>query len=222
MIQYEAEIIKLVVCSFCFHDMYEMTKHPRSWYVCKPELQIGTELHVKLIVHNYFGEFYRCDAPEGMTMEGVTNPEYDIPVWNALVVKRRGIEREDTKSEGMEAPVIKAGEDIKFQGLTAEEAQKYSEKLADLARKVEEAEKNTIYGQSKQLKKAWRDFLLKMFPFLPHLTPVMLAHIVLLSCALLAMILCITSEQWWLAVGNGLLVVNSLINLYVERKYHKR
>ena len=80
----------------------------------------------------------------------------------------------------------------------------------------------TIHGQRHELRKAWRDFLLKMFPFLPHLTPVMLAHIVLLSCALGAMILCITSEQWWLAVGNGLLVVNSLINLYVERKYHKR
>lgn len=66
------------------------------------------------------------------------------------------------------------------------------------------------------------DQLVAIFPVLPHLTPVMLAHIVLLSCALGAMILCITSEQWWLAVGNGLLVVNSLINLYVECKYHKR
>lgn len=103
-----------------------------------------------------------------------------------------------------------------------EDTQKSAQLMEELARKVEEEEENTIYGQCKQLREAWYDLLLKMFPFLPHLTPVMLAHIVLLSCALGAMILCITCAQWWLAVGNGLLVVNSLINLYVKRKYHKR
>lgn len=94
MIPYDdAEIIKLQVSSFCFHDMYEMTKYPRSWFKCKPKLQIGTELRVLSIVRNFYGEFYHCDAPDGMTLGEVTNPTYDIPVYNAAVVKWRGKER---------------------------------------------------------------------------------------------------------------------------------
>ena len=129
MIQYEAEIIELSVCSFCFRDMYEMTKYPRSWYVCKPELQRGTELRVLSVVRNFYGKFYHCAAPDGITLEGVTNPEYDIPVYNAVAVKWR--EKEDMMSRFV---------DVKIQGVTAEEAQKSAQKLAELARKVKELE----------------------------------------------------------------------------------
>ena len=84
-----AEIIRLVRCSFCFRDMYEMTKHPRSWYKCKPELQIGTELRVRSITRNFYGTFYCCEVPDGMKIEKGCIPTYDIPVNSAEVIKLR-------------------------------------------------------------------------------------------------------------------------------------
>lgn len=83
------EIIRLVKCSFCFQDMYEMTKHPRSWYKCKPELQIGTELRVRSITRNFYGTFYCCEVPDGMKIEKGCIPTYDIPVNSAEVIKWR-------------------------------------------------------------------------------------------------------------------------------------
>lgn len=79
--------IRLKVVSFCFRDMYEMTKHPRAWFVCKPELQIGTELKVKSITHNFYGTFYTCEVPDGIQIDKRCIPTYDIPVNNAEVIK---------------------------------------------------------------------------------------------------------------------------------------
>ena len=83
----EPKRIRLIVCSFCFQDMYEMTKHPRSWFKCKPELQIGTELRVRSITRNFYGAFYCCDVPEGVEIEKGCIPTYDIPVANAAIIE---------------------------------------------------------------------------------------------------------------------------------------
>lgn len=79
--------IRLTVVSFCFHDMYEITKHPRSWFKCKPELQAGTELRVRSITRNFYGTFYCCDIPEGVELEKGFIPTYDIPLGNAEVIE---------------------------------------------------------------------------------------------------------------------------------------
>lgn len=78
------KVIKLQVVSLCFHDMYEMTKYPRSWYIPKPELPIGTELEVKDVFNNFYGEFYRCAAPNFIDTKRYSNATYDIPVYNAV------------------------------------------------------------------------------------------------------------------------------------------
>lgn len=82
-----AEVIELNVVCFCFHDMYEMTKHPRAWFKCKPELQIGTRLNVKSITSNFYGTFYTCGIPEGVKVDQDCIQTYDIPVYNAKVIK---------------------------------------------------------------------------------------------------------------------------------------
>ena len=83
----EVEIIRLKVSSFCFHDMYEMTKHPRSWFKPKPELQAGTELHVISITQNFYGTFYCCYVPVGIRLEYGCIPTYDIPIGSAEVIR---------------------------------------------------------------------------------------------------------------------------------------
>ena len=67
--------------------MYEMTKHPRAGFKCKPELQIGTRLNVKSITSNFYGTFYTCEIPEGVKVDQECIQTYDIPVYNAEVIK---------------------------------------------------------------------------------------------------------------------------------------
>ena len=82
-----AKVIRLSNASFCFQDMYEMTKHPRSWYKRKPELKAGTDLIVENIWSNFYGTFFKCKIPEGIEIDKGCIPTYDIPIYNAQVIE---------------------------------------------------------------------------------------------------------------------------------------
>lgn len=73
--------------TLCAHDVHETTYYPRDWFKSKPKLKVGTILHVKDIWNNFYGQYYKCDIPEGIDVTGCTiNYEYDIPVQKAKII----------------------------------------------------------------------------------------------------------------------------------------
>lgn len=67
--------IKTIRPTTCAMDDHEMLYYPRTGFIPKPELQVGTILSVTEIFSNLYGTYYRCKTGNGI---------YYIPIRNAV------------------------------------------------------------------------------------------------------------------------------------------